>query len=70
MNMSKSQDAIKAYDLVKTLQKRFVDKLDDLSSKFGENKKLSQIAKESVIKQEKDLNEALLLSEEIKSGEI
>ena len=37
--MSKSQDAIKAYDLVKTLQKRFVDKLDDLSSKFGENKK-------------------------------
>ncbi len=29
-----------------------------------------KIAKESVIKQEKDLNEALLLSEEIKSGEI
>ena len=39
MNMSKSQDAIKAYELVRALQKRFVDKLDDLSSKFGENKK-------------------------------
>ena len=43
MNMSKSQDAIKAYDLVKTLQKRFVDKLDDLSSKFGENKKFQEV---------------------------
>ena len=31
MNMSKLQDAIKAYEIVRTLQKRFVDKLDDLS---------------------------------------
>lgn len=43
MNMSKSQDAIKAYEIVRTLQKRFVDKLDDLSSKFGENKKFEEV---------------------------
>ena len=43
MNMSKSQDAIKAYELVRALQKRFVDKLDDLSSKFGENKKFEEV---------------------------
>ena len=43
MNMSKSQDAIKAYEIVRTLQKRFVDKLDDLSSKFGENKKFQEV---------------------------
>ena len=43
MNMSKSQDAIKAYEIVKTLQKRFVDKLDDLSSKYGENKKFQEV---------------------------
>ena len=43
MNMSKSQDAIKAYELVRALQKRFVDKLDDLSSKFGENKKFEEL---------------------------
>ena len=41
--MSKSQDAIKAYELVRALQKRFVDKLDDLSSKFGENKKFEEV---------------------------
>lgn len=38
MNMSKSQDAIKAYEIVRNLQKRFVDKLNDLSAKYGENK--------------------------------
>ena len=43
MTMSKSQDAIKAYELVRALQKRFVDKLDDLSSKFGENKKFEEV---------------------------
>ena len=43
MNMSKSQDAIKAYELVRALQKRFVDKLDDLSAKYGENKKFEEV---------------------------
>jgi coproporphyrinogen III oxidase len=41
--MSKSQDAIKAYEIVRTLQKRFVDKLDDLSAKYGENKKFQEV---------------------------
>lgn len=43
MTMSKSQDAIKAYEIVKALQKRFVDKLDDLSAKYGENKKFQEV---------------------------
>ena len=43
MNMSKSQDAIKAYEIVRTLQKEFVDKLDDLSAKFGEKKKFEEV---------------------------
>lgn len=43
MKMSKSQDAIKAYEIVRTLQKRFVDKLDDLSAKYGENKKFQEV---------------------------
>lgn len=43
MTMSKSQDAIKAYEIVRTLQKRFVDKLDDLSAKYGENKKFQEV---------------------------
>ena len=43
MRMSKSQDAIKAYEIVRTLQKRFVDKLDDLSAKYGENKKFQEV---------------------------
>ena len=38
--MSKSIDAINAYNLVKIFKKRFVDKLDDLSLKIGENKNL------------------------------
>jgi coproporphyrinogen III oxidase len=43
MTISKSQDAIKAYEIVRTLQKEFVDKLDDLSAKFGENKKFEEV---------------------------
>lgn len=43
MIMSKSIDAINAYNLVKNLQKRFVDKLDDLSLKIGENKKFEEV---------------------------
>lgn len=43
MNMSKSQDAIKAYEIVRNLQKRFVDKLNDLSAKYGENKKFQEV---------------------------
>ena len=43
MTMSKSQDAIKAYEIVRALQKRFVDKLDDLSAKYGENKKFQEV---------------------------
>lgn len=43
MIMAKSTDSINAYDLVKILQKRFVDKLDILSAQFGENKKFKEI---------------------------
>ena len=43
MTMSKLQDAIKAYEIVRALQKRFVDKLDDLSSRYGENKKFQEV---------------------------
>jgi coproporphyrinogen III oxidase len=43
MIMAKSTNAINAYNLVKTLQKRFVDKLDGLSAKFGENKKFEDV---------------------------
>ena len=43
MVMAKSTEAIEAYNLVKTLQKRFVDKLDILSAKFGENKKFEDV---------------------------
>ena len=43
MTMSKSQDAIKAYEIVKALQKRFVDKLNNLSAKYGENKKFQEV---------------------------
>lgn len=43
MTMSKSQNAIKAYEIVRALQKRFVDKLDDLSAKYGENKKFQEV---------------------------
>ena len=43
MNMSKSQDAMKAYEIVRALQKRFVDKLDNLSAEFGENKRFQEL---------------------------
>ena len=43
MIKAKSQDAIKAYELVSSLQKRFVDKLDNLSSALGENKKFEEV---------------------------
>ena len=41
--LSKSDDAIKAYEFVKNLQKRFVDKLNNLSFLFGENKKFEEV---------------------------
>ena len=41
--LSKSDDAVKAYELVKNLQKRFVDKLNNLSFLFGENKKFEEV---------------------------
>ena len=41
--MAKSTSAIKAYELVKLLQKRFVDKLDNLSLTLGENKKFEEV---------------------------
>jgi coproporphyrinogen III oxidase len=43
MIKAKSQDAIKAYELVSSLQKRFVDKLDNLSLALGENKKFKEV---------------------------
>lgn len=41
--MAKANNAIKAYELVRLLQKRFVDKLDLLSSTLGENKKFEEL---------------------------
>lgn len=43
MIKSKSQDGIKAYEIVKILQKRFVDKLNILSFQFGENKEFEEV---------------------------
>ena len=43
MNLAKSQEALDAYDLVKSLQKRFVEKLDNLSYSIGENKKFEEV---------------------------
>lgn len=43
MIMSASQDAVSAYKLVRNLQKRFVDKLDNLSAEIGENKKFEEV---------------------------
>ncbi|MGB5792663.1 coproporphyrinogen III oxidase [Poseidonibacter sp.] len=43
MIMAKSQEAIDAYALVKSLQKRFVDKLNNLSLTLGENKKFEEV---------------------------
>lgn len=43
MTMANSQEAQKAYTLVSSLQKRFVDKLNTLSKKFGENKNFQEV---------------------------
>ncbi len=43
MTMASSIDAQKAYALVRSLQKRFVEKLDDLTEKFGEKKHFEEI---------------------------
>ncbi|PUE63360.1 coproporphyrinogen III oxidase [Arcobacter caeni] len=43
MTMSKSKKAINAYKIVKNLQKRFVDKLNNLSLHFGDNKKFEEV---------------------------
>lgn len=43
MILSKSKDAKDAYNLVKKLQKRFVQKLDKLSEVYGENKKFKEV---------------------------
>jgi len=41
--MAKSNEAIKAYELVRSLQKRFVEKLDNLSNIYGENKPFEEV---------------------------
>ena len=43
MIKAKSQEAIKAYELVSSLQKRFVDKLNNLSQTLGENKNFEEV---------------------------
>lgn len=43
MIMSASQDAIDAYQLVRNLQNRFVEKLNNLSATLGENKKFEEV---------------------------
>lgn len=43
MILASSIDAKKAYKLVRNLQKRFVEKLDELSKNFGENKKFEEV---------------------------
>lgn len=43
MTMANSQEAKDAYALVRSLQKRFVDKLDGLSEKLGEDKKFEEV---------------------------
>ena len=43
MIMAKSANAIKAYQLVSIIQKRFVDKLNFLSSTLGENKNFEKV---------------------------
>ena len=44
MIMASSQDAQKAYALVQNLQKHFVDKLDTLTTEFGEGKKFEEVS--------------------------
>ena len=43
MIKAKSQEAIKAYELVSSLQKRFVEKLNNLSQTLGENKNFEKV---------------------------
>lgn len=43
MVLSNSQEAKEAYELVRSLQKRFVDKLDNISLTLGENKKFEEV---------------------------
>ncbi|MFK5937397.1 MAG: coproporphyrinogen III oxidase [Sulfurimonas sp.] len=43
MTMAKSQDAIDAYTLVRSLQKRFADKLSNLSAQFGKDKAFEEV---------------------------
>jgi coproporphyrinogen III oxidase len=43
MIMAKATEAIKAYEIVRNLQKRFIDKLDNLSNTIGENKKFEEV---------------------------
>ena len=42
MTMSKSKEAIEAYKMVRNLQKKFVNKLNNLSLEFGDNKKFEE----------------------------
>ena len=42
MTMSKSKEAIEAYKMVRNLQKIFVNKLNNLSLEFGDNKKFEE----------------------------
>lgn len=41
--LAKSENAKKAYELVRNLQKRFVDKLDNLSQSYGEGKNFEEV---------------------------
>lgn len=43
MISAKSQNAKDAYNLVRSLQKRFVEKLDELSKNYGENKPFEEV---------------------------
>lgn len=43
MIMAKGQEAVDSYKLVRGLQKRFVDKLNNLSTTLGENKKFEEV---------------------------
>ena len=43
MIMASSQEAKEAYILVRTLQERFANKLNDLSKKYGQNKKFEEV---------------------------
>lgn len=43
MILSNNKNAIKAYEIVRSLQKRFADKLNILSEKYGENRKFEEV---------------------------